>query len=557
MKILGINCVSHDASVAVVSDSRIVAAVEEERYNRKKHTTDFPAHAIDYCLKIAGDVDYVGIPLHPLTSVRRTFSRIVRNLPKTRAMVKEHVDYYTHLYQKLCLVNASFKSSKIVYTGHHEAHMASAFFTSPFDKAAILSIDGSGDDLTTVLGIGEGNKIRILRSLRMPHSVGYIYQALTQFLGFKPNSGEGKIMGLAPYGRPNTLFSLDDAVKLTSDGFFDISLDFFNYPYDFGMMYGNEVTKRMGQPRVPESEIEKRHEDIAFELQKKTEEIVFHILSTLFKITGCKNLCLAGGVGLNSVMNGKITENTLFENIYVPSAPADNGTAIGSALWINHQILDQPRDYTFATPYLGPEYSHTEIEDVLKKDGVNYSIIDEPTRIAASLIAKGQIIGWFQGRTEFGARALGNRSILADPRNPDMKDKLNYRVKHREGFRPFAPSVLSEYQTEYFEKGTATCYMSEVFGIKERMQSKIPAVVHVDGTGRLQTVTEELNPLYHALISEFMAITGIPLVINTSFNVRGEPIVNSPDHALNCFLNTGLDALIIGNYLITKEGQLK
>ena len=552
MNILGVNCVSHDASAALITDGTLDSAVEEERYNRKKHTNEFPEQSIDFCLSHAGldDVDYIGVPLRPDLSMSRTFERLLSDVRGSNESLDEMIRYFPNLFANVNRLAYRFKG-ELVFTGHHEAHLASAFYPSPFDKAAILSIDGSGDDLTTVFGIGNNNKIEIIDQIHMPNSIGYLYMAITQFLGFKPNSDEGKVMGLAPYGDRGTSIDFDTLARINDNGF-EVNFRYFRYPRGFSQMYEDKIRELLGEPRQPKSKIEKIHENIAYALQAKTEEIVINMLNWLKQRTGCENVCIAGGVGLNSVLNGKVTDMTGFKHLYVPPAPSDTGTSIGSAMWINHMLLGNPRVKSFHSPYLGPEYSNEEIKAELDKSGIKYKWIDQPEKVAADLISREYIIGWFQGRTEIGARALGNRSILSDPRDPDMKDKLNAKVKHREAFRPFAPSIIAEYQGEYFEKGDPTHYMSKVFQIRPEKKHLIPSVVHVDGSGRLQTVTRELNPLYHSLIREFYRLTGVPVVINTSFNDNGEPIVKNPEHAINCVRNTGIDALIIGNYMYKK-----
>lgn len=553
MNILGVNCVSHDASAALIKEGVLDSAVEEERYNRKKHTTEFPEQSIDFCLSHAGieDVDYIGVPLRLDLSMSRTFQRLLSDPRKNSESLEDMVRYFPRIIANVRRLADRF-SGQLVFTGHHEAHLVSAFYSSPFDKAAILSIDGSGDDLTTVFGIGDGNKIEIIDQIQMPDSIGYLYMTITQFLGFKPNSDEGKVMGLAPYGRDDSSLNFERLVRKKGNGF-EMNFKYFRYPKDFSQMYEDDIKILLGEPRQPGSGITKRYENIAYELQAMTEELVFNMLNWLQAETGCENLCIAGGVGLNSVLNGKVTDMTPFKHLYVPPAPSDTGTAIGSAMWVSYMMLGNSRVHDFHSPYLGPAYSNEEIKVELDKSGIQYVWLDQPEKTAADLIARGYIIGWFQGRAEIGARALGNRSILSDPRDPDMKDKLNAKVKHREAFRPFAPSILAEYQDEFFEKGDHTYYMSEVFQIRPEKRHLIPSVVHVDGSGRLQTVARDLNPLYHSLIQEFYTLTGVPVVINTSFNDNGEPIVNHPRHAINCTLNTGIDALIIGNYLHEKK----
>ncbi|MEW6189876.1 MAG: carbamoyltransferase C-terminal domain-containing protein, partial [Actinomycetota bacterium] len=406
---------------------------------------------------------------------------------------------------------------------------------------------------STLLACGEGNRIEVLKRIKNPHSLGSLYTVVTAYLGFKPNSDEGKVMGLAPYGGPTYLQNFREIVQLNECGEFKIDLSYFTYHILGGYGVSPKFLKLFGSAREPESEIHERHEDIAWALQKVTEEAALHLANHLYSITGEKNLCVAGGVGLNSVMNAAFLRESPFEHIFIQPAANDAGTSLGCALYIWHMLLGRERNYIMEHAYYGPEFSNDEIKRTLENHGVPHSYIENPARIGAELVARGKIVGWFQGRMEAGPRALGNRSILADPRDPNMKDILNKKVKHRESFRPFAPSVLEECAREYFDDYYPSPFMLLVLPIKESKKGMIPAVCHVDGTGRLQTVTGEENPVYWELINEFKKITGIPLVLNTSFNVRGQPIVMSPADALECFLSTQLDCLIMGNYLSEKD----
>lgn len=557
MHILGINCFSHDTAASLIKDGEPVAFVEEERFNKEKHTRQFPDLAIEYCLKEAGisidQVDYVGFPFKPGLDFARGFVDFLKRFPFAALRFAGQTGFDYRLRRKVADFRKRYRySGKIVFTGHHEAHMASAFFVSPFENAAILSIDRGGDYLSTVLAKGEGNKIEILRQVRNPDSLGSVYTAVTQYLGFKANSDEGKVMGLAPYGRPTYYQDFQEIARLQDDGSFKIDLSYFTYHTKGGYGVSPKFIKRFGPPREPESGMEERYEDIAWALQKVTEDAAVHLAQHLYELTGLNNLCIAGGVGLNSCMNAAIMKETAFEDVFIQAAANDAGTALGATYYIWNEMLGKERNYIQTEVYLGPTYSNEKIKQTLDEHKISYEVVDAPAVTAAELLAQGKIIGWLQGRMEVGPRALGNRSILADPRPAKMKDILNHKVKHREGFRPFAPSVLEENGSEYFDDYYPTPFMLLVLPIKKEKRDKIPAVVHVDGTGRMQTIQREDNPLYWELINEFKKLTGVPVVLNTSFNVRGQPIVMTPEDALKTFLGTQMDYLIMGNYLIRK-----
>lgn len=558
MNILGINCFSHDTSACLLMDGEVVAFAEEERFNKEKHTRAFPDNAIDFCLREANtsinDLDYVGFPFKPGLDYWRGFIDFLKGIPfSSRRFAGQTYFDYSLIKKVIDFKKRYGYRNKILFVGHHEAHAASSFYVSPFDKAAILSIDRGGDYLSTLLARGEGNRIEVLKRIKNPHSLGSLYTVVTAYLGFKPNSDEGKVMGLAPYGRPTHLQNFREIVGLNEGGEFKIDLSYFTYHIIGGYGVSPKFLKLFGQAREPESEIHERHEDIAWALQKVTEEAALHLANHLHSITGEKNLCVAGGVGLNSVMNAAFLRESPFEHIFIQPAANDAGTSLGCALYIWHMLLGRERNYVMEHAYYGPEFSNDEIERTLENHGVPYSYVENPAKAGAELVARGKIVGWFQGRMEVGPRALGNRSILADPRDPNMKDILNRKVKHRESFRPFAPSVLEEYAEDYFDDYYPSPFMLLVLPIKGDRKGMIPAVCHVDGTGRLQTVTGKENPLYWKLINEFKKITSIPLVVNTSFNVRGQPIVMSPRDALECYLSTQLDCLIMGNYLLEKD----
>ena len=557
MHILGINCFSHDTSACLLRDGEPIAFAEEERFVRKKHTKDFPGNAINYCLTQGGigidRVDCVAFPFRPGLDFVRGFRHFLRYFPKSYKRFAGQTWMDMNLKGKTVHFRREFRyRKKIYFVGHHEAHAASTFFLSPFDQAAILSIDRGGDYLSTLLAVGQGSTIENIKFIRNPHSVGELYSAITSYLGFKPNNGEGKVMGLAPYG-DSTYF--DDFLKIISfngGGDFKLNLDYFPHHYGNGW-FSDKFVSKFGAPREPESEMEKRFENMAAALQKMTEDVGIYLANYLHKSTKLDNLCIAGGVGLNSVMNTQILQKTPFENLFVQPACNDAGTSLGCALYVWHQILGSERNFRMEHAFYGPGFNNSEIEKSLQQNQLGYECVDNPAETAARLIADKKIVGWFQGRMEMGPRALGGRSILADPRVPEMKDILNHKVKHREGFRPFAPSVLLEYGPEYFDNCVESPFMLKVLPVKEEKKDVIPAICHVDGTGRLQTVAKEQSPLYWELINEFKKITGVPVVLNTSFNVRGEPIVLSPQDAIKCFLSTQLDYLVIGDYLVDKS----
>ncbi len=558
MNILGINCFSHDTSAALLKDGKIVAFAEEERFNRQKHTRAFPDNAIRFCLEFGGiginDLDYVTFPFRPLIDYLRGFVDFVQRFPFSYRRFAGQTLFDLQLAKKVVDFKRKYRyKNEIVFVGHHEAHAASSFFASPFERAAILSIDRGGDYLSTVLALGQRNRIDVIDMIKNPHSLGSLYSVVTGYLGFKPNSGEGKVMGLAPYGRSTFLEDFRKIVTINEDGKFEIDLSHFTYHLQGGYGVSQKFLDHFGEPREPECGMEEKHENIAWALQKVVEDTACFLANKLHQETGEKTLCLAGGVALNSVMNTTILQTAPFENIFIQPSANDAGTSLGSALYLWHAILDNKRSYAMENAYLGPFYSNKDIIGTIRTYQVGYEEIDSPAAVGAKLLADSKIIGWLQGRMEVGPRALGNRSILADPRPEEMKDILNKRVKHRESFRPFAPSVLEDEASEYFERYYPSPYMLLVLPIKEEKRSKVPAVCHVDGTGRLQTVSKSANPLYWELLAEFKKLTGIPLILNTSFNVRGEPIVCTPEDALKCFLGTEMDYLIMGNYLVRKD----
>lgn len=577
MIILGINAYHGDSSACIIRDGEIVAAAEEERFRRVKHWAGFPAEAIKYCLAEANvspqEIDHVGISRNPSAHLHKKILYALSRRPSF-SLIKDrlaNMARVTDPKSELCKalgISPSELRAQFHNVEHHRAHMASAFFVSPFEEAAILSIDGFGDFVSTMLGEGSGNQIKVLDHVEFPHSLGLFYLAVTQYLGFLKYGDEYKVMGLAAYGEPTYLDEFRNIVRLQRDGTFELDLDFFRHHTEgvemtwnneqpaVGRAYSDKFVEKFGPPRGSHEPIAKRHEDIAASLQAMLEEAYFHILNSLYERTKKKVLCLAGGVAFNSVANGKIFDRTPFEEVYIQAAAGDAGTALGVAYYIYHQILGKPRKFIMKHAYWGPQFSASAMEECLKEYGATYQVLDKSALIEKTVhaIADGKVVGWFQGRMEWGPRALGNRSILADPRRAEMRDILNARIKRREPFRPFAPSILLEAVGDYFEKTYPDPFMIKVYPIKQEKRQVIPAVTHVDGTGRLQTVTREENPLYWELIKAFGNLTGVPVVLNTSFN-ENEPIVCTPQEAIECFLRTKMDVLVLGNFLLERRGK--
>jgi carbamoyltransferase len=584
MNILGINAYHGNSSAAMVCDGELVAAVEEERFNRVKYAAGFPAQAIRYCLKEAGlklsEIDHVAVPRNPYARLATKLFYAVRMPSFARDRAKVLVKF-TGVRE--ALANAfDADPAKLAATfhriEHHQAHLASAFFVSPFERAALLSADGLGDFASTMWGTGAGNRMRIEDAIAFPHSLGLYYTAVTQYLGFPKFGDEYKVMGLAAYGQPENLEAFRDIVRFDANGNgngFRLGLDYFIHhrtgpemswadagktPVQ-GKLFSSELPRRLGPTRATEEPLEQRHRNLACSLQARLEEVYLGMLKKLAEHTGLKAVCLAGGVAFNCVANGKIFDNTPFEQVYVQPAAGDGGLSVGAAYYVWHQKLGKPRSFVMDHAYWGPGFSREEIRSAIEASGVSqngYAVAELPeeelSRRAAAIIADGKILGWFQGRAEWGPRALGNRSIVADPRRADMKEILNRRIKHREIFRPFAPSILAEATGEWFEKSHASPFMTLAYAVRPDKRSQIPAPTHVDGTGRLQTVTRQANPRYYSLISAFRDLTGVPLVLNTSFN-DNEPIVCRPEEALDCFLRTQMDALVVGDFLVSKAGS--
>jgi carbamoyltransferase len=559
--VLGINF-SNDAAASIVRDGEVLGAAQEERFSRIKHDRSFPSRAIDFCLRRAHarleDVDAVGFFWNPGIHAQVFNSRM-------SGQPRHHLEYLydvpNHLLRAwsgdtVASLEQTFRMKSgrklvIHYVTHHLAHAASTLFQAPWDEAALLTIDGYGERTSTHIARGRGLEIETLHTIEFPHSVGSLYAALTEYLGFRANSGEGKVMGLGAYGKPSYADKLRRMVELTEDGF-RLDLRYFSYFIERERRVSDLMLAELGPPRAPESKLEQRHYDIAASLQLVTEEILLHLAGITRRMTQLRTLGMAGGVVLNCVANGRIVREAGFEDYFFQPAAGDAGTSLGAALWVTHGIHRVPRKKAETVDTLGVEFSDDEIEAELRKAALPYRKLDDRAAAAAELLAKGKIIGWFQGRAEFGPRALGNRSILADPRSPEMKDVLNQRVKFREAFRPFAPSVLAERAGELFMPGQRSPFMLRAYHTREDKRDVVPAVTHVDGTARVHTVTRTSNPLYYQLIEEFDRRTGVPCLLNTSFNIRGEPIVNTVADALKCFFTTDMDALFIGPFVLTR-----
>ncbi|MCA4895229.1 MAG: carbamoyltransferase [Cytophagales bacterium] len=575
MIILGLNAYHADSSAAILVGGKLIAATEEERFRRTKHWAGFPSQAIEFCLKEAGitldQIDYITIGRDPKAKLGKKMKFLLSDpfaglkTIRERLSNRKKIASLEHEFANHFGADAAAIKSKIKNIEHHRSHMASAFFPSPFEEAAILSIDGAGDFTTTMIGIGRGNQIKVLDSIDFPVSCGTFYTAFTQWLGFPHYGDEYKVMGLAPYGVARYVDKIKKALIFKDNGLFDWDTRYFksarevvvtygeNHVPVVGNLFSDHFEKVFGKPRGKNEELTQDHNDIAASVQRVTEELLIHILSHLQKRTGLKAVCIAGGVAQNSVANGKFIGSTGFEKLYIPSAGHDAGLSMGSALYQYHQMLNRPRTEPVFSAYTGSKFSNEEIEALLTQKGIQYKRLPDSElydRVVAKLIEPG-VVGWFSGRAEFGPRALGARSIIADPRNAKAKDLLNSKIKRRESFRPFAPSILKEYVGEYFEKVEDVPFMEKVFPIKKEKQQFIPAVTHVDGTGRLQTVSKDVSPRYYALIDKFRERTGVPILLNTSFN-ENEPIVNTPAEALDCFLRTQMDMLVLENCLLER-----
>ena len=596
MNIIGISAYYHDAAACLVKEGEIVAAAQEERFTRKKHDAAFPSNAIQYCLKAGGisasDIDKAVFYDKPFLKFERLLETYLAFAPRgfTSFVAALPVWLKDKLFQKKLISEALTEHlgadidwiSRLLFSEHHLSHAASAFYPSPFDEAAVLTMDGVGEWTTTSLAVGNGNHLSVHKEIHFPHSIGLLYSAITYYTGFKVNSGEYKVMGLAPYGEPKYASLIKDhLIDIKEDGSFRLDMQYFDYCTGLKMTNAR-FDKLFGGPRrAPETALTQREMDLAASVQAVTEEVVIKLARGIQKSTGLKNLCLAGGVALNCVANGKLLRENIFENIWIQPAAGDAGGAIGAALGAYHLMLNQPRAVqssdTMKGSYLGPEYSQADIEARLLTAGAIFTTVTTAEMIdsTAAALAEGKAVGWHQGRMEFGPRALGGRSIIADPRSPAVQKQLNLKVKYRESFRPFAPSVLREDVSDWFDINVDSPYMLLVadvvkgrqmpmtaeqemlFGIEKLNvpRSEIPAVTHVDYSARIQTVHEQTNPLYYKLIKKFKELTGCPVLVNTSFNVRGEPIVCTPEDAFNCLMGTEIELLVVGNCLMRKEDQ--
>ena len=569
--ILGLNAYHGDAAAALVVDGVLVAAAEEERFNRVKHCAGFPALAAAWCLADAGltpdDLDHVAVGRDPRANLGRKLLRTIRHGASARYLKARLQNAAAIRDTGSALAEALGVESlraEIHNVEHHQAHVASAFFVSPFEDAAILSLDGFGDFASTMLAEGHGNRFEVLERVLYPHSLGIFYTAVTQWLGFPQYGDEGKVMGLAPYGTPRYLAKMHELVKL--DGpLFELGLDYFTHDKEgvdmnwdagsptIGRIYSDRMVELFGAAREPDAPIGELHNDVAASAQAMVEEAYLHLVQTLWERTRLPNLCLAGGVALNAVANGRILPETPFEELYVQPAAGDSGTAVGAAYYVWNQELGKPRGFVMEHAYTGPEFGDAAIESALAGAGLVAERLDDDALFdaVAERIAAGDVVGWFQGRMEFGPRALGHRSIVADPRSDSMKDVLNARIKHREPFRPFAPSILSERVGEWFEQDYPSPFMVLVYKTAADKRERIPAVNHVDDTGRVQSVEARLAPRYHRLISAFEARTGVPVLLNTSFN-ENEPIVMTPQDAVDTYKKTKMDVLALGNYVVRR-----
>lgn len=568
MYTLGISCYYHDSAAALLEDGKVVTAVEEERFSRKKFDDDFPKLAIDYCLREVGltseKIDCVAFYDKSIEKFERLLDNYITVAPRGLRSFLDTIPKWIHkrLWIKDEIKNCLKQfNGKIIFPEHHISHAAYSFFTSPFTESAILTIDGVGEWTTTSFGSAKENSIKLSHDLRWPHSLGLFYSAFTYYLGFRINDGEYKLMGLSSYGKPKYYdLILDKLVDVKDDGSLHLNMDYFAFTYD-RVMINSKFEELFGCPvRKEDSKIDSIHFDIAASAQKVLEEILLKMVKHVHKQTNQKNLCLGGGVALNGVANGRILKEGPFDNIFIPPAPGDAGSAIGAALYAYHSYFKNKR-HVETNPiknvannvYLGPHYSNEEIENFLRTNNIKIEKYEKADliKMTAKLISEKNVVGWFQDRMEWGPRALGNRSILADPRSLEMKEILNEKIKHRESFRPFAPSILEEYVSEFFDIDVPSPYMLLVGKVKK--PDIIPAVTHVDNTGRIQTVSRESNELYYDLINEFFKLTGVPVLINTSMNVRGEPIVNTLEQTYSMILKTDMDYLVMGNYIISRN----
>jgi carbamoyltransferase len=589
--ILGVSCYYHDAAAALLQDGMLLAAAEEERFSRVKHDYGFPRNAIQFCLDQAGlegrDLDYVVFFEKPFRKFDRILMTTLQTYPRSWRLFRESM--ISWMIDKLWVGTTlqselGISKGKVLFCEHHLSHAASAYLCSPFDEAAILTVDGVGEWATASYGVGRGNEIRLSKQTEFPHSIGLLYSAFTAFLGFEVNEGEYKVMGMAPYGVARYVDKVWKLVQPNSDGSFSLDMEYFCFHYSTKRTYSQKFVALFGEPRPPElqfftkesgfpkyfgpppgnynelCDLNQHYADIAASIQQVTVELLLGMALHVCRETGLKQLCIAGGVGLNSVANTRILKESGFEQLYIQPAAGDSGGALGAALWAYNCLLGKPRTFTMLHASWGQSYSDAEIGDFLRQNDIPFRHFENDDQLLDCVVERligGEVIGWSQGRFEWGPRALGNRSILADPRNPDMKDIVNAKIKFREPYRPFAPSVLAECAERYFDLPQAECHhparhMLYVVPVRENHRSSLPAVTHVDGTGRLQMVFRDQSPLYYRLIERFGQATGVPVVLNTSFNLKGQPIVNTPAQALDTFSKCEMDNLVIERFLLEK-----
>ncbi len=582
--ILGLNAYHGDSAACILRDGRLVAAAEEERFLRVKHWAGFPEQAVRYCLEEAGiglaEIDRIAVNRKPRANLMRKALFAFRKRPSLKLVTDRlrNAGRIGNLEEALATrfsVEEAAVRHKIRHVEHHLAHLASSFFVSPFEDAAVVSVDGFGDFLSAMWGSGQDRRIEVLGRITFPHSLGLFYQAITQYLGFWKYGDEYKVMGLAPYGRPNRMREMEQIVRLVAEGGYQLGLDYFRHHAEgvemvweggepvCGRIFTDRLEELLGPARQPEEPIEQRHKDIAASLQEMYERAFFHLLDHVERRTGSKNLALAGGCAMNSVANGKIFERTGFRELYVQAAAGDAGGAIGAAFATWHEECDGARGFVMDHAYWGPGWGEEELQAIVARhrpafeaEGCRIRRLADPGMLCeavAERIAEGAVVGWFQGRMEWGPRALGNRSILCDPRRPDMKDILNRKIKRRESFRPFAPVILRERVADWFETDYEVPFMLQVYQIREEQRARIPAVTHVNGSGRLQTIRREQNPLYYDVIAAFGRRTGVPVLLNTSFN-ENEPVVCRPEEAIDCFLRTKMDLLVLGRTVVERAG---
>jgi len=591
MDILGISCYYHDAAAALLRDGRLVAAAEEERFSRIKHDFGFPSNAIQFCLREGNlngrDLDYVVFFEKPFRKLDRILASVLQTYPQSWKVFRESMIGW--MLDKLWVASTleaelGIDRDKVLFSGHHLSHAASAFFCSPFEEAAILTVDGVGEWTTTARGAGRGTQIQLSHEIAFPHSIGLLYSAFTAFLGFEVNEGEYKVMGMAPYGTPRYVDKVWKVVQQNGDGSFSLDMDYFCFQHSTDRMFNRKFVDLFGDPRlpnlpfftestgypryfgekpadyVPQCRANEHYADIAASIQRVTEDLLVGMAKRLHQQTGLKKLCMAGGVGLNSVANSRILRESGFDELFIQPAAGDSGGALGAALWAYHSVLGQPRSFRMEHAYWGQEYGTGEIKAFLESQNIPHQRAENRDALldrVTDYLMRGKVVGWYQGRFEWGPRALGNRSILADPRNPAMKDIVNAKIKFREPYRPFAPSAAAECTAKYFEMDGAAAqyparYMLYVVPVKPQHHATLPAITHVDGTARVQTVYREHSPLYYGLIDRFGQATGVPVVLNTSFNLRGEPIVTTPANAFSTFSRSEMDCLVLGDFLIEK-----